>query len=112
MSGRTTSTTWARLSCSKIFSAAVWAEVLKLNRIGVYDNFFDLGGHSLVAIQVLSRVRAAVAALGLYLVPIGGAIASHVGLGEPLYARHAVGAAIVIAAIVLARPGARPQISS
>jgi drug/metabolite transporter (DMT)-like permease len=52
---------------------------------------------------VLSRVRAAIAALGLYLVPLGGALASHVGLGEPLYARHAVGAAIVIAAIVLGR---------
>ena len=59
----------------------------------------------------LSRVRAAVAALGLYLVPIGGALASHIGLGEPLYARHAVGAAIVVAAIVLGRsrvPGSRP----
>ena len=61
---------------------------------------------SLAWAAVLSRVRAAVAALGLYLVPIGGAIASHVGLGEPLYARHAVGAAIVIGAIVLARSAA------
>jgi drug/metabolite transporter (DMT)-like permease len=60
---------------------------------------------SLAWAAVLSRVRAAVAALGLYLVPIGGAVASHVGLGEPLYARHALGAAIVIAAIVLARSG-------
>jgi probable blue pigment (indigoidine) exporter len=51
----------------------------------------------------LSRVRAAVAALGLYLVPIGGALSSHVGLGEPLYARHAVGAAIVIGAVLIAR---------
>jgi drug/metabolite transporter (DMT)-like permease len=58
---------------------------------------------SLAWAAVLSRVRAAVAALGLYLVPIGGAIASHVGLGEPLYARHAVGTAVVIGAIVLAR---------
>jgi drug/metabolite transporter (DMT)-like permease len=58
---------------------------------------------SLAWAAVLSRVRAAVAALGLYLVPIGGALASHVGLGEPLYARHAMGAAIVIGAIVLAR---------
>lgn len=61
---------------------------------------------SLAWAAVLSRVRAAVAALGLYVVPIGGAIASHVGLGEPLYARHAVGAVIVIAAIVLARSAA------
>jgi drug/metabolite transporter (DMT)-like permease len=70
------------------------------------------GFGSLAWAAVLSRVRAAVAALGLYLVPIGGAIASHVGLGEPLYARHAAGAAIVIAAIVLARSGARPRTSS
>jgi probable blue pigment (indigoidine) exporter len=58
---------------------------------------------SLAWAAVLSRVRAAVAALGLYLVPIGGALASHVGLDEPLYARHAVGGAIVIGAILLAR---------
>jgi drug/metabolite transporter (DMT)-like permease len=58
---------------------------------------------SLAWAAALARLRAAVAALGLYVIPIGGAVASHVGLGEPLYARHAVGAAIVIAAIVLAR---------
>jgi probable blue pigment (indigoidine) exporter len=61
------------------------------------------GFGSLAWAAVLSRVPAAVAALGLYMVPIGGAIASHVILGEPLYARHAVGALIVIAAIVIAR---------
>ena len=49
----------------------------------------------------LSRLRAAIAALGLYVVPLGGALASHVGLDEPLYARHAVGALIVVAAILL-----------
>jgi amino acid adenylation domain-containing protein len=37
--------------------AAIWAEVLKLKRIGIHDNFFYLGGHSLSAIQVISRVR-------------------------------------------------------
>ena len=47
---------------------------------------------SLAWAAVLSRVRAAVAALGLYLIPIGGALASHFVLDEPLYARHAVGA--------------------
>jgi len=39
--------------------AEIWREVLKLERIGVHDNFFDLGGHSLLATQVISRVRAA-----------------------------------------------------
>jgi amino acid adenylation domain-containing protein len=39
--------------------AEIWREVLKLQRIGIHDNFFDLGGHSLLATQVISRVRAA-----------------------------------------------------
>jgi drug/metabolite transporter (DMT)-like permease len=68
-----------------------------------FSSVVAAGLGSLAWAAALSRLRAAVAALGLYVIPIGGAVASHVGLGEPLYARHAVGAAIVIAAIVLAR---------
>ena len=36
---------------------AIWSEVLQIENIGVHDNFFDLGGHSLTASRVLSRVR-------------------------------------------------------
>ena len=39
--------------------AAIWGEVLKLDKVGIHDNFFDLGGHSLLATQIISRVRGA-----------------------------------------------------
>jgi amino acid adenylation domain-containing protein len=39
--------------------AAIWAEVLRVERVGAGDNFFELGGHSLMATQVLSRVQEA-----------------------------------------------------
>jgi amino acid adenylation domain-containing protein len=39
--------------------AEIWAEVLRrdLSSISIEDNFFDLGGHSLMATQVVSRIR-------------------------------------------------------
>jgi amino acid adenylation domain-containing protein len=37
--------------------AAVWARVLKVDRVGVHDNFLDLGGDSMLATQLFSRVR-------------------------------------------------------
>jgi acyl carrier protein len=37
--------------------AAAWAQVLKLDRVGVHDNFFALGGHSLLGTQVVARIR-------------------------------------------------------
>ncbi|MCU1775583.1 non-ribosomal peptide synthase/polyketide synthase [Pseudomonas sp. 14P_5.3_Bac1] len=37
--------------------AAIWAEVLRLPQVGLDDNFFEVGGHSLLAIQITSRVQ-------------------------------------------------------
>jgi len=35
----------------------IWCQLLKLDTIGINDNFFDLGGHSLTASRLVSRVR-------------------------------------------------------
>jgi acyl carrier protein len=36
---------------------AIWRELLDVKQFGVSDNFFDLGGNSLIAMQVLARIR-------------------------------------------------------
>jgi amino acid adenylation domain-containing protein len=36
--------------------AGIWQELLGLERVGVYDNFFDLGGHSLLLVKLHSRM--------------------------------------------------------
>lgn len=37
--------------------ASVWRDVLKLEKLGIHDNFFDLGGHSLLMIQVHGKLQ-------------------------------------------------------
>jgi amino acid adenylation domain-containing protein len=75
--------------------AAIWAEVLKIDQVGIHDDFFALGGHSLLAIQVISRIRQAletdISVRHLFEAPtvaalaatIGAARADQPGLGRP-----------------------------
>jgi acyl carrier protein len=42
--------------------AALWCDVLHVEKIGRHDSFFDLGGHSLVATRLVARIRKAFAA--------------------------------------------------
>lgn len=36
--------------------AEIWSEILGIKKIGIHDNFFALGGHSLQAIQLVSKI--------------------------------------------------------
>jgi amino acid adenylation domain-containing protein/non-ribosomal peptide synthase protein (TIGR01720 family) len=47
--------------------AQIWAEVLRVDRVGITDNYFALGGDSILSIQVVSRVRDA---LGVEMSPL------------------------------------------
>ncbi len=37
--------------------ADIWQEILGVTQVGIHDNFFDVGGHSLKAMQLVSRIR-------------------------------------------------------
>ena len=39
--------------------AAIWREVLQAEQVGVHDDFFDIGGHSLLAMRVAARIHRA-----------------------------------------------------
>ena len=38
--------------------AAIWQNLLQVDQVGIHDNFFDLGGHSLLLVQLRSRLEA------------------------------------------------------
>ncbi len=68
--------------------AAIWEGVLGVSDVGVADNFFDLGGHSLLLVQVHSRLQERfpdrVALVDLFTHRTLGALAAHLdGGGAP-----------------------------
>jgi amino acid adenylation domain-containing protein len=67
--------------------AAIWREVLGCEEVGLHDNFFDLGGHSLLLIRVRRRLHRelghATTVLDLFRHPTVSALAAHLG-GTPM----------------------------
>jgi amino acid adenylation domain-containing protein len=62
--------------------AQVWREILKLDKIGVHDNFFEHGGHSLLATRVIARLRSSfhvdIALRKLFELPTVAGLAQHI----------------------------------
>ncbi|HEX5726159.1 MAG TPA: non-ribosomal peptide synthetase, partial [Longimicrobiaceae bacterium] len=72
--------------------AGIWAEVLGCARVGVNENFFDLGGHSLLLVRVQARLHETldrkIPIVDLFRFPTVAALAEHLGgevegAGEP-----------------------------
>jgi acyl carrier protein len=61
--------------------ADIWQQVLRVETVGVYDNFFDLGGHSLLLLQVHSKLRerfgGVISMVEMFQLPTVSAIAEH-----------------------------------
>jgi hypothetical protein len=67
--------------------AGIWQEVLGLPQVGTGENFFDLGGHSLLVVQVQRRLREAcgreVSITDMFRLPTIRALAEHLGGNAP-----------------------------
>jgi natural product biosynthesis luciferase-like monooxygenase protein len=67
--------------------AAIWQDVLGLPQVGTTDNFFDLGGHSLLVVQVQRRLRETcgreVSITDMFRLPTIKALAAHLSGSEP-----------------------------
>jgi acyl carrier protein len=66
--------------------AAVWQEALSRPRIGVQDNFFDLGAHSITVMQVNGKLREAlnrdISLIDLFRYPTVRSLAKHLSAGD------------------------------
>jgi len=67
--------------------AAIWRDVLRVEQVGVNENFFDIGGHSLLTVKVHVRLRASidrpVSITDLFRFPTIRTLAEHLGGAAP-----------------------------
>lgn len=67
--------------------ATVWRELLRVDQVGVNDNFFDLGGHSLLLVKTCDRLNAELGrelrVVDLFTYPTVAALARHIGGDSP-----------------------------
>jgi natural product biosynthesis luciferase-like monooxygenase protein len=67
--------------------SGIWQEVLGVAQVGLCDNFFDLGGHSLLVVQVQRRLREVwgheVSITDMFRLPTVRALAAHLGGNAP-----------------------------
>lgn len=66
--------------------ATIWQEALRIETVGIHDNFFDLGGHSLLIVQVHSKLKETlgrdIAVVDLFKYPTISALAAYLGHGQ------------------------------
>ncbi len=66
--------------------AAIWQEALKVDKVGLHSNFFDLGGHSLLMVQVHEKLAAAFgrrfSMVELFQHPTVAALARHIAQAQ------------------------------
>jgi amino acid adenylation domain-containing protein len=80
-----------RTSTEKLL-ASIWAEVLKVERVGIHDNFFALGGHSLLATQVAARIKqtlqAGILMRDFFVAPTLAELAKHISSAQAAGREH------------------------
>ena len=66
--------------------AGLWKDVLGLKHVGIHDNFFDLGGHSLILMRLHERIRESLGSnlsiVDIFARPTIGELATFLSIGD------------------------------